>query len=193
MLINNFNGYLYHIVRNTRLQVGQKLSFGGTPNNFSKILNSLSFNINDKDINILMLNKPINQFNIEELKTLKSYVYESCMITREYAFEHVRLKEFSSYPSRLECLYANETLEECEKWLPILLRMNRNNPPLQIVKLKAKGTAFKGDASLILRDTLSMQHKLDLAQKYWTKTSNFVEPEILFVGEVEVEEIIKEL
>ncbi len=34
---------------------------------------------------------------------------------RELVLENVRIKEFPNLPSRLECLYCTETLEEAKK------------------------------------------------------------------------------
>lgn len=190
---NAFDGYLYHIVRYKKLKKGQKLHFGGELNCFCKNINSQNFVVEEKDINMLTLNKDLKDFNNQEEKTLKSYIYESCLMIRELVLENVRMKEFPNLPSRLECLYCAETLEEAKKWVPILLRMNKAFKPLQIVKLKAKGILFKGDGSLMLRNTNSIDSKIEMARKYWGQKTISKDKELLFIGNVEVIDIIEDL
>lgn len=192
-MLKEFEGYLYHIVRYEKLKIGQKLHFGGKPNYFCQNMNALNFELEDNDINELILTKDIKEFNFQETNTLKRYVYESCMITRELVLENIRLKEFPNYPSRLECLYCVETYEDAIKWIAPLKRMDKLNPPLQIVKLKAKGKLFKGDGNLMLRNTLSINSKIDMARKYWNAETNSNNKELLFVGDVEVVEIFENI
>ena len=192
--MKNINGgYLYHIVRYKKLNLGQKLHFGGQPNYFCRYMNSRDFTTGGIDLNSMLINKEFDELNTEEEKCLKSYVYESCLMVRELVFENVRLREFPDLPSRLECLYCAETLGEARRWIPILLRMDKVEKPLQIVKLKASGKLFKGDGNLVIRNTNSIDCKIEMARKYWNQETTSENIELLFVGDVEVVDIIEDL
>lgn len=186
---NKFNGYLYHIVRVNPFSLGNKFLVGESDNYFAKKLKALSFEINNKDLNLMLLENNIDDLSSESKKLVKNYVYESCMIIRELVLENVRLKEFSDCPSRLKCLYCAKSYKEAFNWVPILKRMDKKNPPLQIVKLKCKGKIFEGDGSLMLRDTFSVDCKVKMARKYWKNETSSCSQEILFVGEAEVVEV----
>ena len=192
-MVIEFEGYLYHVVRYEKLNIGQKLHFGGKPNFFSRKINSIDFSVNEKDINALILSKDIDKLTEDESKKLKQYVYHSCLVIRELVLENIRLKEYTNHPSRLECLYCVESIEDARKWIEPLKRMDRHNPPLQIVKLKAKGKLFKGDGNLMLRNTFSIDSKIEMAHKYWNAETNSDNEELLFIGDVEVVKIFEDL
>ena len=192
--MEKFNGYLYHIVRYKKLELGQKLNFNQTQNYFAKNMFDLEFSVNNQDVNLMLQTKEIEFLTKEEKKILNSYVYESCMQTRELILENVRLKDFPDRPSRFQCLFCSETLEDTRRWVLALKRMSRQNPPLQIVKLKAKGKIFKGDGDLMLRNTHSLNSKVEMAKIYWRGQTYFnsLNKEILFQGNAQVVEIIEE-
>ena len=190
--MKKFRGFLYHITRYNKWQVGEKLKFGGKQNRFATKMFETNFVAGDTDILTLFQQKSCKDFSQKEESATKSYIYESCQILRELMLEEVRTKEFPKHPSRIECLYCVETYDEAKSWLSALKRMHPKEPPLQIVKLKVKGKIFKGDGNLMLRNTLSLNSKIDMARQYWQGTENPVLPEILFVGKAEVEEILEE-
>ena len=190
---NNFDGFLYHITRYEKLDLGQKLQFGGKPNRFALNFSKLEFMVGDKDVNQLVIEKDLKDFNDAEKNILKSYIYESCLISRELILENVRQKNFPNLPSRLECIYCVKSLIDAKKWVQILKRMDRKNPPLQIVKLKASGNLFCGDGSLITRNTKSINSKIEMANNYWSKSTTSENVELLFVGAVEVVEIVEDI
>lgn len=190
----NYQGYLYHVVRYEKMTPGQKFVVGEKPNHFCLSMNNKDFNVGDDDVNMLVFNKNIKDFSDEDATATKNYIYHSCLIIRELVLENVRLNEFHSLPSRLKCLYACETLQEAEKWVSVLQRMDKKNLPLQIVKLKVDGKIFKGDGSLMLRNTFSVDSKIEMARAYWgQKTQSQKEyQEILFEGKAEVVNIEKD-
>lgn len=190
--MKKFHGFLYHITRYNKWQVGDKLEFGGKENLFAKKMFETDFLVDDMDILGLFQKKSCKDFTKEEESKAKSYVYESTQTLRELVLENVRAKEFPNHPSRLECLYCVETFEEAKSWIEPLKRMHKSEPPLQIVKLKVKGKIFKGEGNLMLRNTLSLNSKKEMARQYWQGTENPVLPEILFVGKAEVKEILEE-
>lgn len=190
--MKKFHGFLYHITRYNKMNVGDKLKFGGKENLFAKRMFETDFLVDDMDILELFQKKSCKDFTKEEESKAKSYVYESTQMLRELVLENVRAKEFPKYPSRLECLYCVETYEEAKSWIEALKRMHKSKPPLQIVKLKVKGKIFKGEGNLMLRNTLSLNSKKEMAWQYWQGTENPVLPEILFVGKAEVAQILEE-
>ena len=113
------------------------------------------------------------------------------MITREYVLEQVRKEKYSDYPSRMFCLYCVRTLEDTKGWVEVFRLMKR--PVLQIVKMKATGKIFDGDARHVLRDALSLNHKIELAENYWKAQGEKKIKESLFEGTVEVVEIIEDM
>ncbi len=185
---------VFHVVSHNKLSVGQHLQFGKALNRFGERINSLEFKIKGEDVNQFVMIHSLNSISQDEFNEIKRYVYETCLITREYALETVRAKFFAKRPSRFKCLYACETLEQAENWANNLKRMNRLNgtTPLQIVKLRVKGNIFKAEGNLMLRNTQSMNSKFQMAQDYWQEKTDFVEPELLIEGEAEVLQIIKE-
>ena len=185
---------LFHVVTYKKLHIGDKIEFGKTPNYFSDRINSLNFAIGQMDLNEFVLKNDLKNLSIDDYKEIKRYIYESCLITREYALEYVRQNFFKNRPSRFRCLFASETLEQAKEWSKNLMRMNKLNglKPLQIVKIKANGKIFKGESALMLRNTYSMDNKKQMAKEYWKKKTKFIEPEILVEGQIEVIEIIKE-
>ena len=191
-IMKNFNGFLYHIVRYQKLEVGDKLTFGNTPNKFSEKIFEASFQVGELDVNQLVHSKPFKEFSGEEEKETKRYIYESCQMLRELILEKVRKEEFSKRPSRLECIYCTKSFEEAKQWIPALKRMHPSQPPLQIVKLKAKGNVFEGDGNLMLRNTFSLNAKIEMARQYWSGSNNPKLSEVLFVGKAEVVEILEE-
>lgn len=187
--MQKFNGFLYHITRYKKLELGEKLYFGQIPNRFAKKMFSTDFAVGNYDINQLFMKKTVQDFSAVEAKSTKNYIYESCQMLRELVLEQIRLKEFPKHPSRLECLYCCKTYQEAKSWINALKRMQPNQPPLQIVKLKAKGKIFEGDGSLMLRNTYSLNSKIDMARQYWNGSNNPIMSEILFVGTAQVVEI----
>jgi len=190
--MKNFNGFLYHIVRYNKLEVGEKLTFGNAPNKFANKIFDASFQIGELDINQFVHSKPFKEFTREEEKETKRYIYESCQMLRELILEKVRKEKFPKSPSRLACLYCAKTFEDAKGWIGALKRMHPTAPPLQIVKLKAKGKVFEGDGNLMLRNTFSLNSKLEMARQYWSGSNNSSLPEILFAGKAEVVEILEE-
>ena len=190
--MKKFKGFLYHITRYKKLSVGDELDFGNEYNYFAQSIFEKSFEVGEIDINQLALTKSFNEFLPEEEKETKNYIYESCLMLRELILEDVRNKEFKKYPSRLKCLYCSIDYETAKNWVGAIKRMKPNEPPLQIVKLKVNGRIFQGDGNLMLRNTYSLNSKIEMAKKYWSGTSNEL-PEILFEGKAKVIEIMEEV
>lgn len=184
------DGYIYHVVTQRPMYIGQKIVFGQNKNSlFDRVMNWEFLNEEGQDCLELVSNKNFDTLNENDKKTIRTYIYENAMITREYILEQVRREKFPDYPSRFSCLYCVRNPEDTQIWVDVFSRMNR--PVLQIVKMKATGKIFDGDAQKILRDAKSFGHKIALANKYWAGIDEKPLPECLFEGEVEIVEILK--
>ena len=119
--------------------------------------------------------------------------YPVVVALRELALEEVRREKYPDYPSRMECLYVSETLQEATRWAEYFMSLSR--PTFQIVKLKITGSRFIGDATKCFDTTIYKMDNLSLAEKYWNNAGNAVgQPpikEYLVGGDIEVVEIIK--
>lgn len=185
------DGYIYHVVTERKMKLGQKIVFGNHKNSiYDRVMNWQFMNDEGKDSLDIILSKKFDNFTEDDKRTIKNYIYENAMIMREYILEQVRKEKYPSYPSRMSCLYCVRNEKDTQAWIDVFNRLKR--PMLQVVKMKANGKIFDGDASFILRDARSLQHKIDLAEKYWQGAGDNPIPETLFEGEVEVVEIIKE-
>lgn len=98
------------------------------------------------------------------------------------------------YPSRLQSLYVSKTLEEAQSWYDYFISLGR--PTFQIVKVKADGFYFTGDACNCFDGTPNKEKNIELAQIYWEGNDNLLGKnpvyETLVSGKIEVIEIIKE-
>lgn len=182
---------VYHIVRNIDVKIGDTFSADNNYNYFAERLFEKDFSCNNMDVNQLVLSKNLVNFDHDESKTTKTYIYESCAIIRELVLENYRLTHCPNLPSRLKCLFACESLEQAKNWQTILQRMYNEKSNSIIVELEADGTIFKADGSLMLRNTYSINNKFSLAEKYWNSKGVFKEPEILFMGLAKVIKIYK--
>lgn len=176
---------IYHVVRNRDVHEGDKIEAGSGYNFFAQRLFGKDFSVEEKDINEILLTKTIEDLSAAEKNMLKSYVYESCAIVRELVLENYRLKNCPDLPSRLKCLFCCKTFQQAQKWVPILKRMNKSGS-VKIVELEADGQIFEADGNLMLRNTLSVFDKENIAENYWKNKMPIVERELLFVGEAKV-------
>jgi len=103
------------------------------------------------------------------------------LLSRELAFEQVRLKERSDAPSRLTCLWCADTLEGARYWA------NRLGGNATIVKLSATGTIHRVNAALLMGDSEPYSETIRKASEYWQGYGGDEgEPEVLFAGTAKV-------
>lgn len=181
---------IYHVVTQKPMFVGQKIVFGDKTNSLFDRVNCWEFlNDNGEDCLEIIQKRKFYEFSDSDKKTLRTFIYEGAMISREYVLEQIRKEKYSDYPSRFKCLYCVREEKDAQIWIDVFNRMKR--PILQLVKMKANGKIFDGDASKILRDARSLNHKIQLGEEYWLGAKEDALPESLFEGEVEVVEILK--
>lgn len=121
--------------------------------------------------------------------------HHASVALRELALEEVRQARFSSYPSRLACLYVSERLSDVEMWVGLFLAWKR--PTYHIVKLKICGNRFIGDTNNCFDAVLDRTQNHVMAERYWRNSLNPDgeprTPEVLANGDIEVVEIIREI
>jgi len=113
---------------------------------------------------------------------------------REMAMEAVRREQFPQYPSRMHSLYTSTSLENARCWFQWFKEWGR--PTLQIVRLKAEGRVFTGNANLCFDGTLNEAENRRKALRYWQvgEDPDGERPiwETIVDGRIEVVEIIHE-
>ena len=186
--------YVYHIVTNKKMEIGQKIILDDTTYNtlYTHFLEKSITNEKNEDIFQLLGNYDAATtltLRQEDATVLKRYLGSTVRAIREITTELVRVQQFPHYPSRLSCLYTTLSYEDLLKWVAIFESFNRTI--LQIVKLKVNGRFFEADASLLPKaNGASFHQKMNEAYEYWTVRNEDSLKEVLVDGEIEVIEII---
>lgn len=174
--------YVYHVVTDRPMQVGQKIVFDG--NNRSGVYRRV--------MEKLPLVEEI--YAHPENYDAQTLEHHTSVAMRELALEDVRREQFGDLPSRMGCLYASHTLEEAEKWAGLFAEWGR--PTYHIVKLAVE-KHFIADACNCFRASLNPEENRWKALRYWQNLPNEEgrEPirELLVAGEITVVEIVKEI
>jgi hypothetical protein len=180
----------YHVNSYKKLNIGDVLVFDNNTHNqmYETVYNS-SYKLNDMDANELLLTKKRNKnkdLSYEEFDLVLSTVNNDAYVMRELALESIRKEYYPEYPSRLNCLYLTDKLEDAINWVDILKRNKKN--AVQILTLKVSGNIFEGDGSLMKRLNLSYNEHLENAKMYWSNATDNKD-EILFTGTATVIDI----
>ena len=118
------------------------------------------------------------------------------VFVKELALEEVRESKFPDLPSRLHCMYlsigkdiALQNIESMSK------NKEKNGKQFQTIAVKLNGTIFKAGKFYMTRESESYEYYKEKAYGYWSQKDLKDEEvkEILFEGEAEVVEILKEL
>lgn len=175
--------YVYHVVTDRPMQVGQQITFDETHHSgvYQRVMEKLDV-VNDIYANL-------EKYDAETLE------HHTSVALRELALEEVRKEKYPDYPSRMGCLYVSETFEEADNWGQFFARIGR--PTYNIVKLEVQGNCFVGDATKCFDGQLLKEENLRLAEIYWkNKPNENGEPpiyEMLVDGQIRVVEIVKEI
>ena len=173
--------YVYHVVTERELKVGQHIFFDG------ENLNGVGKRVNEKKEIVEDIYKNPQAYKIEKLE------HHTKVALRELALEKVRKEKFSNYPSRMSCLYVSDNYENAETWSSFFVEWKR--PTFSIVRLKVKGRKFIGDAFNCFEATTNEEENCALAENYWLNKPNPLNKpplhEFLVDGEIEVVEILK--
>jgi len=152
--------YVYHVVTEKTMKLGQIIIFDN--NNYNGVYNRVMDckNVLDGDKSIDNFSEFINS-NLEYW-TVRTY--------RELALEKVRKEKYSSYPSRMSCLYTSKTLSVAEMWANSFI--NNGRIVYQIVKLRTDGKVFDGDAYNVFDGTDDAKENERNADYYWSNKPN---------------------
>lgn len=185
---------LYQVATDRNFKVGDKVHFGDVANGQEYNCLGLSFNKNGKPFHELGYeNAKKGIFKNKDLMfELSNALSNYDFIMREFALEEVRREKFQHLPSRFRCMFLSEDEQTCLQNLETF--KNRwNGKQFQAIKVKVNGEGFFVKDFAIDRLGLSFGEYKELAQKYWCQDQNSQLPakEILFVGDVEVIEILK--
>ncbi len=187
---------LYQVATDRNYKVGDKIYFGEDFNGQMKIFD-FSFNQNGKPLHELGFKhakkKGIfknKQLEIDMALALQNYD----LFMREIALEEVRKEKFPELPSRFKCMYLSECKEDVFKNIEIMAN-KKLNKTYQAVAVKLNGQIFCARDFGLRRPGVSFNEYKQLAEKYWSQDqkSKTKAKEILFVGEAEIVEILKEV
>ena len=182
-LRENKKMYVYHVVTDRPMEVGQQIIFDETHHSgvFQRVMDKLEI---VKDIYA----NP-KKYDIGTLE------HHTSVALRELALEEVRKEKYPGYPSRMGCLYVSKTFDEADNWGQFFAQIGR--PTYSIVKLDVQGNCFEGDATKCFDGQLIKEDNLKLAENYWeNKPNENGEPpicEMLVNGQITVVEIVKEI
>ena len=185
---------LYQIATDRNYKVGDKMHFGDEPNGQEFNCLNISFNKEGQPLHKLGFDngkKGIfkNKNLIFDLsKALSNYDF----IMREFALEEVRKQQFPHLPSRFRCMFLSEDADTCLHNLQGFINRGAGSN-LQAIKVKVNGEAHFVKDYGVSRLGLSFNQYKDEAIKYWSQDQNSTSAtkEILFVGDVEIVEILK--
>ena len=188
------NQILYQVATNRDFKVGDKIHFGNETNGQMKIFD-FTFNENGKPLHELGFKNAkkgiFKNKNLEMKMAIALQNYDLFM--REIAMEEVRKEKFPNLPSRFKCMYLSETKEEALKNLEIMFKKGQGQ--FQAIAVKLSGELFYVKEVGIGRRGASYNEYRKLAEKFWEQNQHSAEKtkEILFVGDAEVVEILKEI
>ncbi len=185
---------VYHLVTRKRFHLNQALEFNDqTKNRLHDFFIDREIRNQKGEDFYQILDKSRSEtgihINKEDSETIFKYAGITSRSIRETILEMVRLRNYASSPSRLNCLYAARNYDEVSKWKSIFESYDREI--LQVVKLSFDGRYFEGDGSLIPElDGCSFSTKINQAEKYWKGGPDCKLPEVLIDGKITVIEIV---
>ena len=184
---------LYQVATDRNYKVGDKIYFGEKPNGQIKIFD-FSFNKQGKPLHELGFKTAKKYFKNKQLQLDMAIALQNYdLFIREIAMEEVRQEKFPELPSRFRCMYLSESKEDVFKNIDIMANKTLKKT-YQAVAVKLNGEIFCVRDFSIGRQGLSFNEYKKLAVKYWSQDQNSTTKakEILFVGEAEIVEILKE-
>ncbi len=187
---------LYQVATGRNYKVGDKIHFGDEPNGQEFNCLNLSFNKEGEPLHKLGYdNAKKGIFKNKNLlldmsKALSNYDF----IMREFAMEEVRKQQFPKLPSRFKCMFLSEDADTCLHNLQGFINRGAGSN-LQAIKVRVNGEAHFVKDYGVSRLGLSFNEYKNEAIKYWSQDqhSTSATKEILFTGDVEIVEILKEV
>lgn len=187
---------LYQVATDRNYKVGDKIHFENNPNGQEDKCLNLSFNKDGQPLHSLgfsSINKGIFK-NKKLLVDLSTALSNYDFIIREFALEEVRKTYFPNLPSRFRCMFLSEDETTCLNNFKDFVK-HKTNSNLQAIKVKVNGEIHFVKDYGVSRLGLSFNEYKAEAKKYWSQDQNSTTKakEILFIGDVEIVEILKEV
>ncbi len=191
---------LYQVATDRNYKVGDKLVFDKfTPNGqFSRVFKT-PFKLDGKRPCDILYNIAGHRF--KRLK--KNQLYELAHIleyydvfVKELALEEVRSESFADYPSRLHCMYLSISKDIALQNIEAMAKnREKKGSQFQAVAVKLNGKIFKAGKFYMSRESESYEQYKEKSYSYWVQKDLKDEEvkEVLFEGEAEIVEIIKEI
>ena len=182
---------LYQIVKNRHFKVGDKIIFNENTitGQYEKVFQKKYQIENIRLANLFYdfkQNKKIVKKNIRPIAYLCD---DYDLLVRELAVEKIRKEYYKERPSRLHCMYLSLSKETA------LINFEKSREKhLQAVAVKLKGKIFKCGNFMLDRNGGSFEDYEKMAHAYWSQAdvADADVKEILFEGEAEIVEILKE-
>lgn len=186
---------LYQVATDRNYKVGDIIHFGDEPNGQEFNCLNLSFNKEGQPLHKIGFdNSKKGIFKNKNLildlsKALSNYDF----IIREFALEEVRRQQFPHLPSRFRCMFLSEGADTCLNNLQGFINRGAGSN-LQAIKVRVNGEAHFVKDYGVGRLGLSFNEYKNEAIKYWSQDqhSTSATKEILFTGDVEILDILKE-
>ena len=191
---------LYQVATDRNYKVGDKLVFDkNIPNGQFKSVFQTSFKVDSKrpsDILYSIAGHRFKKLKTNQLYELAHILEYYDVFVKELALEEVRANKFPDLPSRLHCMYlsiskdiALQNIESMSK------NTEKNGSQFQAIAVKLNGTIFKAGKFYMTRESESYEYYKEKAYGYWSQKDlrDDAVKEILFEGEAEVVEILKEI
>lgn len=186
---------LYQVATDRNYKVGDIIHFGDEPNGQEFNCFNLSFNKEGQPLHKLGFdNAKKGIFKNKNLifdlsKALSNYDF----IMREFALEEVRRQQFPHLPSRFRCMFLSEDADTCLHNLQGFINRGAGSN-LQAIKVRVNGEAHFVKDYGVSRLGLSFNEYKNEALKYWSQDqhSTSATKEILFTGDVEILDVLKE-
>lgn len=185
----------YQVATDRNYKVGDIIHFGDEPNGQEFNCLNLSFNKEGQPLHKIGFdNSKKGIFKNKNLildlsKALSNYDF----IIREFALEEVRRQQFPHLPSRFRCMFLSEDADTCLNNLQGFINRGAGSN-LQAIKVRVNGEAHFVKDYGVGRLGLSFNEYKNEAIKYWSQDqhSTSATKEILFTGDVEILDILKE-
>ena len=191
------NLILYQVATDRNYKVGDKYIFGETDNGQAyHVYNTVYQDENHQPLHVVGFNNLKRGIfkNKKLLIDLSQALSKYDFALRELALEEVRQEQFPQLPSRMKCMFLTDDEKECLDNLPKFANVGYGSL-FQAVAVKVCGTIFFARDFVVARKGLSINQYKEQAVKYWSQDQNSKTKakEILFIGEAEIVEILKEI
>ena len=186
---------LYQVATDRNYKVGDIIHFGDEPNGQEFNCLNLSFNNNGEPLHKLGYDNAKKGIfkNKNLLLDMSNALSNYDFIMREFALEEVRRQQFPHLPSRFRCMFLSEDADTCLHNLQGFINRGAGSN-LQAIKVRVNGEAHFVKDYGVGRLGLSFNEYKNEAIKYWSQDqhSSSATKEILFTGDVEILDILKE-